>query len=704
MTQPSPFGSQLGTNYVPTDDELTTLSAFLAGPRADLAALTSKAAELRLSLAALEAEQEGLSAYIDAHTALRSPMRRLPDDLVREIFLACLPDKRNSAMSAGDAPLLLGRVSSAWRALALTTPRLWTRLHVVHPVGDRVIHGRLDAYGRLPDSAAQEKILRQQVEAKLRQRVLGLHEFLGRSGDCPLHLSLDVPQSSRQSPGTLVEELVRYAHRWRTIDFKLTAEGLTRLLQLTEEDVPLLRTVRLNPQMTEASHQALMLTGAGGVNAGWNVPGALPPGLHGVAAVHPMVPHNVGAAALAHVPAPNLPFPPAGGPPFNALTIAAMNHHQMHQHALWQPPAETFSYNDWPKLRLVNGPQVTAFTITVDGLILQSMPFRWAQLTTLSVTTQILGQSRSMLDMTPPILRAYDGSTVLKMLAHCTQLRTLKMLIVDHTLSQEDVMPEVTLEHLSFLDLVITNISPHVAPQVEHPLRLFSLLRTPKLKSFVVQLPSDQLAGPTPRAIPASLLDFLGRCTRLDGFDLRVGTLNRDRVRAVVYALPASLRKLSFVEDNRTGRFGLTGIYHTGVQHNPGNQWPRDLLTWLTLPRDSEEASSSSSSSLSPPLLPAIEVIDLKSVTLSPSPDDVEAFVVSRPALTRLSGRFGEPVTEYLPGRPEICARLSGGLVLALEYATDQVDARYIRNDDSVWRGLCDGSGDGAAQGPAVRS
>ncbi|KAJ7646476.1 hypothetical protein FB45DRAFT_712843, partial [Roridomyces roridus] len=50
---------------------------------------------------------------VDSHTALVSYPRRLPVDIVREIFVACLPAHRNAVMSAQEAPLLLSRICSA---------------------------------------------------------------------------------------------------------------------------------------------------------------------------------------------------------------------------------------------------------------------------------------------------------------------------------------------------------------------------------------------------------------------------------------------------------------------------------------------------------------------------------------------------------------------------------------------------------------
>jgi hypothetical protein len=108
----SPFAQHLNTNYAPSDAEVASIQSHLI-PHI-------------LEVSHLEKVQE----YIDAHKALLSPARHLPPDVLQEIFLACLPTDRNAAMSATEAPLLLTCICSAWRALALSTPALWTSLHL----------------------------------------------------------------------------------------------------------------------------------------------------------------------------------------------------------------------------------------------------------------------------------------------------------------------------------------------------------------------------------------------------------------------------------------------------------------------------------------------------------------------------------------------------------------------------------------------
>ncbi|KAJ6573164.1 hypothetical protein DFH09DRAFT_1152418 [Mycena vulgaris] len=119
----SPFQQFLGTNYVPTDIEVERIRAELASHKAALARIEGL-------IHNLSAERDRLKDYIGSHRALISHPRRLPQDVVQEIFLACLPADRNAAMRRTEAPLLLCRICSYWRTVALSMRRLWASLDV----------------------------------------------------------------------------------------------------------------------------------------------------------------------------------------------------------------------------------------------------------------------------------------------------------------------------------------------------------------------------------------------------------------------------------------------------------------------------------------------------------------------------------------------------------------------------------------------
>ncbi|KAK7001449.1 hypothetical protein R3P38DRAFT_3049181, partial [Favolaschia claudopus] len=188
----------------------------------------------------LEETRRELSTYVDAHKALISPIRRMPPDILSEIFIACLPTHRNCVMSATEPPVLLGRVCSSWRALSMETPRLWSSLHVVE------VNQQFKGYGDISD--------------KLTLRVETMKMWLMRSGQCPLSISLqgqfyrspnytpplttaiaDEPVRDEENPINLfLAELIQFASRWRRVGFVLTSDALHALGHLTVEDVPLL--------------------------------------------------------------------------------------------------------------------------------------------------------------------------------------------------------------------------------------------------------------------------------------------------------------------------------------------------------------------------------------------------------------------------------------------------------------------------------
>ncbi|KAJ7486721.1 hypothetical protein FB451DRAFT_1168128 [Mycena latifolia] len=123
MESESPFSRYLNTNYAPSDSEVKQIQAHIIPHFVE-------ASRLEALILELSTQREKVLHYIDAHQALLSPARQMPREIVEEIFLACIPTHRNAVMSAKEAPLVLARICSAWRTIALTTPALWASLHL----------------------------------------------------------------------------------------------------------------------------------------------------------------------------------------------------------------------------------------------------------------------------------------------------------------------------------------------------------------------------------------------------------------------------------------------------------------------------------------------------------------------------------------------------------------------------------------------
>ncbi|KAJ7892829.1 hypothetical protein B0H14DRAFT_958833 [Mycena olivaceomarginata] len=209
----SRFSRRLNTNYIPSDEEVDFI-------RIELVSHTQELARIDERIRELSAQRDQIQAYIDTHKALISHPRRLPVDILREIFIACLPANRNAVMSSQEAPLLLGRICSAWRAIALSTPRLWASLHA--PL-DYILKGE--------------------------PRKLAVIEWLQRSGAAPISLSVFAERNWGRSFAcseglSLFKSLAaESATRWCHLDLMNCLEGQD---QLAEISTPALESLKFS--------------------------------------------------------------------------------------------------------------------------------------------------------------------------------------------------------------------------------------------------------------------------------------------------------------------------------------------------------------------------------------------------------------------------------------------------------------------------
>ncbi|KAJ7502551.1 hypothetical protein B0H11DRAFT_1854726 [Mycena galericulata] len=209
----SQFTHLFHTNYVPTDEETSQIQADLVSRSRELARIEERLRELTV-------QRDEMQIYIDAHKRLISYPRRLPLDIVRSIFVACLPTERNAVLSAREAPLILGRICSAWRGIALSTPHLWASLHVP---GDFVM-------------------------AKRELRMPAVAAWLARSGACPISLSLpaeEIPWNSagphRADVTAFVKLLAGFADRWGRVELLQVSDAVAR--GLADIRTPMLRSI-----------------------------------------------------------------------------------------------------------------------------------------------------------------------------------------------------------------------------------------------------------------------------------------------------------------------------------------------------------------------------------------------------------------------------------------------------------------------------
>ncbi|KAJ3545885.1 hypothetical protein NMY22_g2265 [Coprinellus aureogranulatus] len=119
----------------PTKDTLAGARRLLETNRQSIQALNSRidaaeatlaqiVRESRCAIGDLERERERLKQKELAALAYLSPVRRLPQELVREIFMWCFEDHPCCAW-------VLAAVCTSWRRLALRVPLLWSKIRLV---------------------------------------------------------------------------------------------------------------------------------------------------------------------------------------------------------------------------------------------------------------------------------------------------------------------------------------------------------------------------------------------------------------------------------------------------------------------------------------------------------------------------------------------------------------------------------------------
>ncbi|KXN80809.1 hypothetical protein AN958_07245 [Leucoagaricus sp. SymC.cos] len=130
MSFPTTISRKLRSNDPPADEEVSIIQENLAVSLEQQHLLETRISHLTTIFDSLSLEQKKLETFLESHTRLLSPFRKLIPEILQEIFYHCLPTAHNAVMSNKEAPLLLGQVCGLWRQVSRTTPKLWASIHV----------------------------------------------------------------------------------------------------------------------------------------------------------------------------------------------------------------------------------------------------------------------------------------------------------------------------------------------------------------------------------------------------------------------------------------------------------------------------------------------------------------------------------------------------------------------------------------------
>lgn len=130
------------TNIVPTKEETTHIRLLLDKDLEEIHPLETQITQLQDTLQLLILEHEERRARIRAKEGILSAIRRIPPEIVGQIFVRCLrdylrtdddgyqeyyPDSDFPPVSCF-GPLVLTHICSGWRQVAVTLPQLWSQI------------------------------------------------------------------------------------------------------------------------------------------------------------------------------------------------------------------------------------------------------------------------------------------------------------------------------------------------------------------------------------------------------------------------------------------------------------------------------------------------------------------------------------------------------------------------------------------------
>lgn len=151
----------------------------------------------------------------------------LPTSLIQKICLACVEGPKNPELSLSDAPFSLIQISSGVRSIALSTPALWTKLHIdlckLVPVSERTLNE-----GKWTEA--------------MRRWLLSL------SGNLPLSISVTGswtrPKIDSIFHSMIIEFLLLCADRWRHMEFRNLRRDF--FVRLRKPSTPLIYSLLLD--------------------------------------------------------------------------------------------------------------------------------------------------------------------------------------------------------------------------------------------------------------------------------------------------------------------------------------------------------------------------------------------------------------------------------------------------------------------------
>ncbi|KAJ7186214.1 hypothetical protein GGX14DRAFT_325763, partial [Mycena pura] len=120
----SPCPELLLTNSVPSDVQVNKIHSFIRSVEAKIPDLDDQIVQMQRALDRLKSQRAELKRLVEPHRGVVSTIRRLPGEVLGEIFSQYLGASDSRLHSPKALSHLVG-VCARWRAIALAFPLLW---------------------------------------------------------------------------------------------------------------------------------------------------------------------------------------------------------------------------------------------------------------------------------------------------------------------------------------------------------------------------------------------------------------------------------------------------------------------------------------------------------------------------------------------------------------------------------------------------
>jgi hypothetical protein len=196
----------------------------LAERNQELSDVAEEIEHARAELLRLETRREEVEGIVGELEALMSPVRRMPTDIMANIFEHCVWNQGMPKADVRLAPLLLGQVCRSWRYLIFSLPRLWSMLHLDFPSGAK------------------------DWDAVMRSKIMSMHDWLSRAKATPISLFLNHPKVSLIPWHALMDldkEILTLSCRLKDLTLHFSPRSLSCLLTFTQSPLPHLQHLEL---------------------------------------------------------------------------------------------------------------------------------------------------------------------------------------------------------------------------------------------------------------------------------------------------------------------------------------------------------------------------------------------------------------------------------------------------------------------------